>query len=477
MVNKLILKFKREKIYSMRKFAGIEINDGSLSAIVLTKGVKDYNLENFEHIKFSNLVELKEAFKTISDLISKDCLVSVSLPADNFYIRNFKVPFNSKDKISKIISFELENQLPVDIDLIKTDFKVTEDKTVLSFSYEKEKIQNQISELNEYGIKTDIITISGLPWAEFYNSKYPSDKTLLIYINYDKITYFFSCDNGISFIKTIYGQVKQESFQTKLISDLKLSIHAYFESTGSEFIPENVVVTGAGSTLYNFDEIFKSNFGIPVAKRDLIDDFNNIKNSESSSLFSLAIYERTSKDIVNLCKGKNSFVRFIEENRKPVIRSGVFLCLLIIFSFFNSLNNFHNLNKKASLYDKKIEGVLKRSFPKTRKIVDPLIQMKSKVRELRKKNPAINTNIKKIDILDAISKAIPDSLNVTFNKFMIGRGIISISGKTDTFILVDTIKKRLETIPFFNTVTMSSPSKSRGGGKVNFRLTIKLKRQ
>lgn len=461
----------------MRKLAGIEINEDSITTIILAKGTKSYSIEEYKLFEYTSFDELNNCFKSIADLIPKDSFVSVSIPANDFYIRTFRVPFNSKDKISKIISFEIENQLPVDINLIKTDFKITENKTVLTFSCEEELINNQISELNKFGIKPDILTVSGLPWAEFYNSKYPTNNSLLFYFCNNRITYFFSGKNGISFVRTIYGNANVNEFQDRVITDLKLSILSLFESTGYEFIPEDVVVTGSNFSKYNLDEIFKLNYGIPVIQRDLIDDLNKIKSSEISGISSLALYEKNSNKVINLIRGKNRVVRFIEDNKKSILKSGIILSILILFSLLNSLSNLHNLNKTIGLYDSKIEKVFKRSFPKTKKIVDPIIQMRSKVRELKKKNPAINTNVKKIDILNAISKAIPDTLNVTFSKLVIGRGIISISGKTETFILVDNIKKRLETIPYFNSVVMSSPSKSGGGSKVKFRLTIKLKRQ
>ncbi|MCP3925982.1 MAG: hypothetical protein GY714_25755 [Desulfobacterales bacterium] len=459
----------------MKKFAGIEINDDSLSAMILSQGT---NVEKHEHIKFSDLKSdpddhLKEALEQISEYITPDCYVSVSISPKNFYIRNIKVPFDNKEKINKIISYELDPHLPSDIDQIETDFKLINENTIISVSCDNSRLNKYFEILNNFNIQPDVLTVSGLPWAEFYSKKFDTKENILIYVNYGDVTLFFFGENGVSFIKNIYGSLNNENISSKIVLEIKLSIQSYFESTGLEFDIKNVMVTGYGSDDYDFNSIFRDTFNVDIQKKEL---HKLLDLSEfTDSIYTLALYEKE-KVQINLCESKNKFIRFYEENMQSIIKSGIILGFLLIMILINSFSYINDLNKRADNYDLKMKQIFQRSFPKVKRIIDPLMQMRSKVKELQKKNPVASSDIGKLDILNEVSKAIPESLNVDLNRLNISANNLSISGQTDTFISVESLKKKLENIPFFESVTMSSPSKSRVGNKINFRLTIKIKK-
>ncbi|MEJ2284203.1 MAG: PilN domain-containing protein, partial [Desulfobacterales bacterium] len=111
------------------------------------------------------------------------------------------------------------------------------------------------------------------------------------------------------------------------------------------------------------------------------------------------------------------------------------------------------------------------------KVVEPFQQMQIKVREARKNTviqSAAGPYVRSIDILNAISKSIPETITVDINRMVISPGSVLISGNTDTFNSVEEIKRKLEQIEFFKKVTISSTSKNRSGKEIRFQLKVEL---
>jgi general secretion pathway protein L len=94
------------------------------------------------------------------------------------------------------------------------------------------------------------------------------------------------------------------------------------------------------------------------------------------------------------------------------------------------------------------------------------------------KNSVLQTaaapHIRSIDILNSISKSIPESIVVDISRMVISPDTVLISGNTDTFNSVDDIKIKLEQIDFFKKVTISSANIDRSGKEVRFQLKVEL---
>ena len=77
-----------------------------------------------------------------------------------------------------------------------------------------------------------------------------------------------------------------------------------------------------------------------------------------------------------------------------------------------------------------------------------------------------------MDLLRDISERIPASLDVHMSRMVIDPETVRISGSTDTFNSVDTIKGGLEPSAYFSAVTISSANLDRAGKKVQFEMKL-----
>jgi len=153
---------------------------------------------------------------------------------------------------------------------------------------------------------------------------------------------------------------------------------------------------------------------------------------------------------------------------------GVILCLLIV----DMGVDYYFLKERYRMLDQRVTEVFSRTFPDVKRIVDPLQQMRVKVNEVKTSAisiPGTNSGNKVLDLLKDISDRIPKSLDVRVSRMVIDQETVRMSGKTDTFNTVDSIKSGLEPSKYFSGVTISSANLDRTGKRVQFEIKLQRK--
>ena len=86
--------------------------------------------------------------------------------------------------------------------------------------------------------------------------------------------------------------------------------------------------------------------------------------------------------------------------------------------------------------------------------------------------PGINSDRKVLDLLLDISQRIPQTLDVDVESMIVDLDTVRISGQTDTYETVDSIKNGLEPSDYFTSVTISSAKKDRTGDRIRFEMKL-----
>jgi Tfp pilus assembly protein PilN len=144
---------------------------------------------------------------------------------------------------------------------------------------------------------------------------------------------------------------------------------------------------------------------------------------------------------------------------------------------FNVLFEAHFLQKEVNRLNRQIAFIFQSTFPEVTKIIDPVQQMGSLVRQEQEKNVfsgKIDQEVMNIDILNEISSRIPDGLDVELTNFVRGEDNLVISGHTDSFNNVDDMKSRLEQSEILKNITISSANLEKSTNRIQFKLKIDL---
>ena len=160
-----------------------------------------------------------------------------------------------------------------------------------------------------------------------------------------------------------------------------------------------------------------------------------------------------------------------------MFKTGIIVAIILLMGAVNLFFDAYETQGKIARLDHEISDIFKKTFPDVKRIVDPLHQMRVKIEKNRKSNlfhvhPESGARI--IDVLNEISKRIPQTIDVEFTRLVIGPGSLLVTGNTDTFNTVDDIKGRLGEIPIFKTVKINSANINRSDNRVRFKLKADL---
>jgi general secretion pathway protein L len=481
-----------------RKVLGIDIKKDSVSAVLVKTSLRENRIDAHAYIPLPDPAEDENNFKTTLqalwheiDPAGCDCVVSIS--ADHFSYRILQIPFKDSKKIRMVLPFELEPTVPYPVDDLVIDYidlesaGQSDQSEIIAVAVPRSELSPYIDSLAEFKIDPEMITISGLPAAMCLAAKAdPGEDQLFLEINTASSSLFIVRNGRLQLIRSFPNPAAGDNRAWILGASVRRTLAAYDEFCQSEFQPLDMIVTGAGLNGATFEQDVSEILNFPVKRLNFADRLNIPINSENVKPWNPALMDNalalTFMEIegikgLNFHKGQFAAKKFLLKNKKNVTRTGILAAAVLVLLFFSVVSEYYTLNRQLAKVDQQLISIFQETFPEVKRIVDPFQQMQVKVREV-KKNAVIQTattpHIRSIDILNSISKSIPQSIAVDVTRMVLSPDTVLISGSTDTFKSVDDIKSRLEQIEYFKKVTISSSNTDRSGKEVRFQLKVEL---
>jgi type II secretory pathway component PulL len=480
-----------------RKVLGINIRKESVSAVLVKTSLRESRIDTHAYIPIpdseedpDNIQTALEALTSQIDPVGCDCVVSIS--ADHFSYRILKVPFKEVKKIRMVLPFELEPTIPFPVDDLVIDFIDLEsdrpgDQTdLIAVAVPKSDLTPYLNNLAAVKIDPEMITLSGLPSALLLARQAdPGEDQLFLEINQTISTLFIVGGGRIKLLRSIPTPVAEETRTKALGAFVRRTLAAYGELSRSDFQPLDIVMTGSGLNGADFDRDVAGVLDLPANRLNICnhmqipiddEDVNPWDPALMDSALSLAMLEIEGIRGLNFHKGQFAAKKLFLKHKKNWIKTGIFAAAVIVLLLFNLITNSYTLNKQLNFYDQQIRSIFQATFP-DQKIVEPFQQMQINVKEAKKNavvQSGLGPHLRSIDILNAISSSIPETIKVDVTRMVISPETVLISGNTDTFNSVEDIKSNLEQIDFFKRVTISSTNKDRSGKEIRFQLKVEL---
>jgi general secretion pathway protein L len=191
----------------------------------------------------------------------------------------------------------------------------------------------------------------------------------------------------------------------------------------------------------------------------------------------LALMEVEGYQGLNFHRGQFAAQKLIGKHKGALIKTGMLAAAVLVLMFFSLMMQTLALNKRIDAINNQMTRIYKATFPEVNTVRYPFEEMQAKMRET--KSAAVleaetGPHVRSIDILNNISEKIPANITVNLNRLVIQPDNVLISGTTDAYDSVDTIKSRLEQIQEFEKVSISSANIDRSGKEVRFMLKVEL---
>jgi len=400
-----------------------------------------FYIKNNEVIYFKNNEEGEISFNKIEDFIKENRKFTFYLIFSklNFYFRKLEFDFKDRKKISLILPQELEGKFPKPIDNFYFHFQffypVKNKTSVNVFAFEKERI-------------------------DFFKNIFKKNK----------VKFYFLIDSIL--IHRFFRQIINE----------KQCIEIFLEN---KYLLVNLIEKGEISAIYSYfsenikkEDIFEiilpliSTKKYPVyfiGEKKIYEDINlpEVKFLSEKKFFNIL------KEIKEIKKVSLTPINFIE---RAIPLNYIFGLIFLLFATLFFVRPYFLRIEKEKKIDEiniKMENIYKTLFPETKKVINPLIQIKEKLKKNDNSLKIPISGISIIKILEEITILFPENINVEVEELVVSGKNVSLTGVVDNLKNLDRIKDNLKNSKIFKNFDVTSVSFTKEN-RVSFNLILRM---
>jgi len=466
----------------------------------------------------------------VHDLIKKQGLdfheVHTSLPGSSATTRILTLPFDNRRRIEQILSFELENLVPFDLDEMHLAFEVIGKapeggSRILVTMAPREQMAQFLKQLGQAGIDPQIVEFS--PYTLFAAARLALSQEVGAYavVDLGKTHTDFAAINGGGLVdlRSInlggerldraiaqalkIDQVRAEKIKLEkgslrnsdsvgealraslqpLLARLRQTLQGICSNQGLEIT--RIYLTGRAGLLDGLPELLAEELAVEVHPLRILEGEQPV-SIDTASAEEQARYAYAASLVrhgmgvlrnqrLNLRHGEFFYRRqqkAMEASLRSIAIAGALILLLIIY------NVVANHLQKKRYYDALSNQVVQlylKAFPGAPP-TQPLEQFNSQMEKTMAKYRTVgffgDGDLRAIDILEKMSELIPPTLTVDIKKFDLTPDALKLEGECASFPDVDKIETALNQFTGFRHVKKESSTSV--SEKVKFKFTISL---
>lgn len=478
-------------------FLRLDLDSSGIKAQIIEHSNTQAFIKGECHVRYESLLDTSDPgdlFDAGMDRVAQQidigtCSTAVIfVPSFSVSFRNIDLPFRSEKKIKQILPFELETVLPYSNRAYVSDFHsltLENNSThILTASLLESDIETYFSTLGRHSIKPAIITHKGYAAAvDFLNHHPDISNYIFLHISGSAHTLVLIKDKKPCLVRTF--NALQDDPEGLAVS-IKQTLIGFQQRTMTD-IGFDLFIS-SGEDRQGIQHIYGASEGLmgdPPRIEPAIQDIPpSIKQDESDESFSLpsVIPDKKIKYLFNFCKGKFGSSSFLETYFRQILIVFILAFFAFILSITSIKMDISHLESKIAFLDTKAVSIFKSTFPEKKKIQDPFLQMKADVQAAIQtavtpggdSQSISNKNITIVNILRELSGKIAASTDMEISNFFFNNRRLVLSGSTNNFNTVDTIKSRIESADLFEKVSISSAAADKKGDRVNFKFIIEM---
>jgi len=496
------------------KVLGLDIGDDLLTAVAVRRRGKERKLAGFASLPRDATQPLAEQLAALLEQVpwqGYSCVAGI--PLGRFSLRNLEVPFREDRKIGQILPFELEEQLLVppeeQVVCFRTISATEKGSHLLVTGLEKAVLQEYLESMQEDNLDPDRMLPAILPLAwEVMRDQSPDRDCILVSAGLHSAAMAICRQGQVIFLRRLpYPEqmftavpfsfsdnqvlVKDREEAAGCISMLtgavRRSMDFFIMEHEMELDPGAVILTGPLALAPDFRKQVQEALAMEGIGCDLLTTTGVKNEAEGAEAWQPAIYDQAlalalsgfrKKTAFELRTGEFACRRKLSTTRQIALAAAagilIFLAVLVY-----QWTDYRRLHHRYTLLGREMEEIFRATFPDVQRVVDPLLQMESKLREVRAPaavaTPLFNGEKRALEILADISSRIPPSLSLHVSRLVIDRESVQIKGTTDAFNNVDAIKTSLAKSSRYQEVKIVSATAGKNKGTIRFEIRLQLR--
>ncbi|MFZ5563559.1 MAG: PilN domain-containing protein, partial [Thermodesulfobacteriota bacterium] len=394
----------------------------------------------------------------------------------------------------KVIAYEIEPLIPFAPGDIMIDFCVCAPESsegkeagvdVLAAAIEKKNLSAWIDGFAGAGLQPEMLVPRGWAGAAVLSLKAPD--ALLVDVAGDHVTVCLTGKGDVQWVRAFStGDAKVAKREKRLCDGLRHTLLAYEEETGNTVVPENAFTIGPDGRAADVVKAVNDCLGAAPRPLNLAAESGLITSRQPGHGWDPGQYD-TALSLILLKKARKTFLNFRKGEFSPAGRwlayrhlfggTAVLAAVTLVLGLLSFFYDFYALHRSISVVDARRQAIFKACFPESAAApsAETLRYEIDRLRETSGLPEGMKRNFYQIDILNDISRLIPQETDVVITRLDSGVDDVSLSGNTDSFQSVDAMKSRLETSEMFGGVVISSATMDKTDKRVHFKLQVELK--
>ncbi len=461
----------------------------------------------------------------------KPTRVVSAISAHSTFVRNLQLPFRDPRKIRDMLKFELEPHIPYPVEDVSVDFAMVRETAaggceILAVAVPKAAMAEHLRIFDLAGLVPEPVdweVFGELNSYQAWRGAAPglvasvnmgASKTTIKLIKGGRILFTRSIARGGNALTeairrrftltTAQAEALKLSTSEKERSQIAESIGAFLGMLAKEIdhtllafatreedgeTVQEFVLHGGGAKLPEALPFFQERYAVPTmvfdADHHLFAPSPLALQGGTGSTMSVAMglaLRQLSRRTVGLDFRREEFTlrKSYEAIRGHLISAGALITLLVGLSLFDLYYHLHTKEIRYTQLRSQVEAIFRDTFPDVRRISNEVAQAREKLRE-------IETNLKGVGILSGpqgsslellreLSLRMPQNLQVKVVDLTISTEGISMSGETQSFEGVDSLKQAFASSPYFDDVKVSQARAGLNGKGVEFKISMTLKK-
>ncbi|MBW1999503.1 MAG: pilus assembly protein PilM, partial [Deltaproteobacteria bacterium] len=424
------------------KLLCLDIDSDSVSVVQVQSGLKAYRVLACAHAVIEEGLErtLGQILQGM-DLENDICRVAVS--ADRASYRNLRLPFKDEKKIRQVLPFEVEAVVPFSIDEVVTDFLAihrAQEGEILAVSLRKDYIRELLQNLGEHGVEPNLLEVRCAPLASWLLKRQDTPEDgLLLDLGHRRGTMVLFSGGRINLIRSFRLEHDPSFLESPAILESRLepfckqlgnTIHAFAWSNNLTPRPQKIFLSGTGA-VPGTEEMISRFLALPVEQVNVRQDKRVLMDREIAEAWKPLVMDHALA-LALRGGGKGAGLDFLKDEfetrgrfsglRTGIRRVSAAMIIVLCFLIADLAVDYYLMKKRYDMLDRRITLVYRETFPGAGRIVDPLKQMKIKLKEVQGSSgllPSTDSEPRVIDILKDISVRIPKSLDVHLTTMVI----------------------------------------------------------
>ncbi len=491
-----------------QRVLALDIEPTAIKAAVVETSFREFRIAGFYRVPVppgQPVADVLRSFVANNGL--EGCVVLSALCGEKVTWRTLFLPFRDRKRLDQTVPFELETQVPFDLDDVVITYQLLQrDKagsTVLAALVQRKDLQDHLELLQGAGLDPKVVDLSPLVCLNVLDLLAPEPPPTCVFLCGDphELTVALRRNGTLVGIRTITPALKVEEPSAEQSAD---NGHAVAASQWAEEVTREVrwtllalngaplepgtpcVVAGEG--IY-FDWLGNRLAALELSVQRLEQGAMRVVSSEVREAVSafvtplgLALREIEPERAfgVNFRQGEFAYQRGREEVRSALVRTGTIAFAAVVLLLANAYLEYRGLQARLDAVNAQVRFVFRETLPDVQRIVDERRQLQEEIDAVEKRlkllgSVAPPSGATAIDALHAISAALPETLKLEVDEYVMDTQEIKIRAHTDSLDTPNAIREAIAGSRYFADVQVKD-IKSAPDGRVDFRMILVLNR-